>query len=82
MLLKETIVLAKKAGYPGICIFGEPDYYPKHGFVTCDQFGITDWNGNNFDAFLCYELQENGFAGMQGRFRESEVFETCENETE
>lgn len=32
LLLRETLKLAKEAGYPGICIFGEPEYYPKHGF--------------------------------------------------
>ena len=30
-LLKETLALAKNAGYKGIVICGEPDYYPKHG---------------------------------------------------
>ncbi len=82
MLLKETLKLAKDAGYPGICIFGEPEYYPKYGFVTCDHYGITDANGNNFDAFMAYELQENGFLGIRGKFKEADIFETCENEEE
>lgn len=81
-LLKETIALAKEAGYPGIVIFGEPDYYPKHGFVTCDHFGITDCEGRNFDAFMAYELQKDGFAHISGKFYEAEVFEACEDETE
>ena len=56
MLLKEGLALAKAAGYPGICIYGEPGYYPRHGFVTCDHFGITDPGGNNYDALMGYEL--------------------------
>lgn len=82
LLLRETLKLAKEAGYPGVCIFGEPEYYPKHGFVTCDQYGITDAEGNNFDAFMAYELQENGFANIKGKFKEAEVFEKCEDEAE
>ncbi|MFQ9511281.1 MAG: GNAT family N-acetyltransferase, partial [Lachnospiraceae bacterium] len=40
-LLRETMQLAAEAGYKGIVILGEPDYYPRHGFKTCDHFGIT-----------------------------------------
>lgn len=82
MLLRETFKLAKEAGYPGICIFGEPDYYPKHGFVTADKYNITDAEGNNFDAFMAYELQEYGFKDIKGKFKEAEVFEQCEDEYE
>lgn len=78
-LLQETIALAREAGCPGICIFGEPDYYPKHGFVTCDHFGITDAEGNNFDAFMGYELQENAFSKIQGSFHESDIFAACDD---
>ncbi len=75
MLLEETFSLLREAGVPGICIFGEPDYYPKHGFVTCDHFGITDMEGNNFDALMGYELQEGALACIKGKFKEAEVFE-------
>lgn len=81
MLLEETIALAKETRYPGICIFGEPEYYPKHGFVTCDRFGITDWNGNNFDAFMAYPLCEE-FSKLHGRFREAPIFEECNDKEE
>uniref|UniRef100_UPI004056BA03 GNAT family N-acetyltransferase n=1 Tax=Acetatifactor sp. TaxID=1872090 RepID=UPI004056BA03 len=79
-LLKYTMELAKEAGYSGIVIFGEPKYYPKHGFVTADHFGFTDAGGNNFDAFMAFELQEGAFANKKGKFHESEVFETLTQE--
>lgn len=82
MLLRETMELAGEAGYPGIVIFGEPAYYPRHGFLTCDHYGITDQEGKNYDAFLAYELKENGFAGIRGKFYEAAVFEQCEDEAE
>ncbi len=74
LLLKETIKLAAEQGYPGIVIFGEPDYYPRNGFQTCDRFHITTMDGKNFDAFMAYELNEDGFKNIRGRFQESEVF--------
>ncbi len=82
LLLRETLKLAKEAGYLGICIFGEPEYYPKHGFVNCDRFGITDLEGNNYDALMGYELKENGFAHIKGKFVESSIVEECEDEAE
>lgn len=82
MLLRETMHLAKEAGYPGICIFGEPDYYPRYGFADAGKYGITDGEGNNYDAFMAYELCENGFAEIRGKFKEAKVFESCEDEAE
>lgn len=79
-LLHETYKLVKEAGYPGICIFGEPEYYPKHGFKTCDHFGITDAEGNNYDALMGYEVTQNGFKNITGKFEESKVFEQCDDE--
>lgn len=75
LLLKETLALAKEAGYEGVVIFGEPEYYPRHGFQTCDHFGITTADGKNFEAFMGIELVEGGLADFGGKFYESEVFE-------
>lgn len=75
MLLRETMQLAKEAGYPGIVIFGEPDYYPKIGFHTCDKFGVTTPDGKNFDAFMGIELQPAKKKLLCGKFYEAEVFE-------
>lgn len=79
-LLEETIPLAREMGYPGIVIFGEPDYYPRHGFRTCEHFAITTANGENFDSFMAYPLDEEKFARIHGRFYEDAVFEQCENQ--
>lgn len=75
LLLDETMKLAAAAGYKGIIIFGEPDYYPIHGFKTCESFGITTSEGKNFDAFMGRELYPDAFMGIKGKFYESEVFE-------
>ena len=74
-LLDATLPLAREAGYPGVVIFGEPDYYPLHGFKTCDKFGITTPDGRNFPAFMAYELREGALADVHGRFFEAELFE-------
>ena len=75
LLIKDTIQLAKEEGYKGIVIFGEPDYYPRFGFVNCENYQITTKEGKNFDAFMAYELIPNGFKGIKGKFHEADVFE-------
>lgn len=74
LLLWETMRLAASKGYKGIVIFGEPDYYPRIGFKTCDNFNITTANGKNFDAFMGIELAEDSMKGIKGKFYEPEVF--------
>lgn len=78
-LLEETLPLAKKMGYPGVIIFGEPGYYPKRGFITCDHFGITTPDGKNYDSFMAYPLEEEKFSHIHGKFYEDDVFEACED---
>jgi predicted N-acetyltransferase YhbS len=75
MLLQETMKIAAQKGYKGIVIFGEPDYYPRLGFKTCDHYGITTADGKNFDAFMCFELAPGSMKGIRGKFYESSVFE-------
>ncbi len=79
-LLEETIALAKEAGYKGIVICGEPDYYPKHGFVTCDRFDIHHPAFGNASAFMALPLND-GFEEIHGLFYEAPFFEKCEDET-
>lgn len=80
LLLKETMKLAADKGYKGIVILGEPDYYPRLGFKTCDNFNITTADGKNFDAFMGIELIEDGMKDIQGKFYESKVFEDLPKE--
>ncbi len=76
-LLTHTLDLAREAGHKAVIIFGNPDYYPRFGFKTCDQFGITDKTGGNISAFMGLELIPGAFRGVTGKFYESPVFEEC-----
>lgn len=80
LLLRETMGLAANKGYKGIVIFGEPDYYPRIGFKTCDNFNITTADGKNFDAFMGFELAKDSMKYIKGKFYESEVFDNLPKE--
>lgn len=71
ILLHETMTLAADAGYPGIVILGEPDYYPRVGFKTCDHFSITTRDEKNFDALMGRELVPGGMKDLRGKFNQA-----------
>lgn len=79
-LLTETAQLAREKGHLGIIIIGEPDYYPRLGFKTCDHYGITTKDGKNFDAFMALELSKDSLKNISGKFYESPVFEDLPKE--
>lgn len=74
-LLTETMRLAAEAGWPGIVIFGEPAYYHRFGFSSCEHFGITTADGKNPEAFMAVELIPNGLKDLHGAFHEAPVFQ-------
>lgn len=80
LLLRETMKIAASIGYKGIVIFGEPDYYPRIGFKTCDNFNITTADGKNFDAFMGFELGKDSMKDIKGKFYESEAFNNLPKE--
>ena len=81
MLLKETLRLAREAGYLGIALCGEPDYYPKYGFLRGAGSGLEHAVFGTPDPFMIYPLNE-GFEKLRGKFHEAKVFEECDDEAE
>lgn len=77
-LICETINLAKKENVSGIILAGEPGYYPKYGFKQCEDYGITDGDGNCYDAYMCCPISED-FGSVKGYFIESDDFEKIED---
>ena len=77
-LMRETIKLAKEAGYAGIVLMGEPYYYPRFGFQRGVNYGLTDGEGNTFDALMCLPLN-NDFSGIKGKIVESRDFDKLED---
>lgn len=74
-LFEETQALLSSSGYPAIVIYGEPNYYPKLGFRRAAEYGITDPEGNVYDALMVFELRKKGLEGIHGKFFESAIFE-------
>lgn len=78
-LMRETIRLTKEAGFAGIALMGEPYYYPRFGFERGAKYGITDPEGNTFDALMVLPLN-NDFSSIKGKLYESPDYEKVEDE--
>ena len=74
-LIDESIRIAKKQGFSGMILFGNPEYYHRFGFVNAQEYSITTKEGQNFEPFMALELQNNGLKNSNGRFIEDDVFE-------
>ncbi len=79
-LMEKTIEEAKKTDYPMIVIYGEPDYYPRYGFVNAAEYGITAPDGKNFDALMALPLTDEEPSIAGGKFHEDKVFTTLGGE--
>ncbi|OQA22907.1 MAG: Acetyltransferase (GNAT) family protein [Firmicutes bacterium ADurb.Bin354] len=77
-LMRETIRLAKEAGFAGIALMGEPNYYPRFGFERGAKYGITDACGNSFDELMVLPLNRD-FSDIKGKLIESRDFEKLED---
>ena len=77
-LMRETIKLAKEAGVAAIALMGEPNYYPRFGFRRGAEIGITDAEGNTFDALMCLPLCDD-VSVIKGRLIESADFDKLED---
>lgn len=81
LLLQHTLPLLKAAGYPGVIIVGEPDFYPKHGFIRAGTLGLTDAEGNVYDPFMALEFIPDALRIPGGRFVEPEDLMELPEET-
>lgn len=79
-LLEATMAMARARGHRAIIIYGEPEYYPRFGFKTCDHYGITTHDDKNFDAFMAFELVPGALNGIKGKFYEAQVYEDCNSD--
>lgn len=68
-LIEYTLGLAKRLGYAGVVIFGDPDYYKRFGFVSAKEFGITDSDGKFPIAMQAMELTEGAHKIVGGEYQ-------------
>ena len=79
-LITHTIRLARRLGYPAICIYGDPRYYSRFGFRCAERYEIKTADDKYAVALLALELKAGALQDMPGRFIESPAFAVDEDE--
>ncbi len=79
-LLEESIKIARRLGFRGMILFGNPAYYHRFGFRNAKEFEITTKDDQNFEPFMALELFTNALTDVKGRFVEDESFNVNEDE--
>lgn len=80
LLIRMTILEAANLGHKAIVIYGEPHYYPRLGFVQCQNYDIKTPDGTYLDALMAFELEENYLIDKPGIFIVSDVYFDIKNE--
>jgi len=69
-LLRYAVDEARRLGHRAIVFYGNPDYYPRYGFVRAREVGLP-----GIDPLMAMELVPGAFDAMAGgRFEEDPVF--------
>lgn len=74
-LVKHTVDMARRDGYPAIIILGHPRNYCRHGFKNCRDYQVSDSSGRYPFGQLVLELIPGTFAGHQWKFHYSPVYQ-------
>ena len=77
-LIAHTKNLAIGMGYRAVLLYGDPDYYSRHGFVAAEQFGIRTADNMYAAAHQACELYKNSLSCINGRYIEDTVYEVDE----
>ena len=79
-LIIHTINLARKMGYPAICIYGDPRYYSRFGFRCAEKYEIKTADDKFAVSLQVLELRQGALNNVSGRFIESAAFTVDETE--
>jgi putative acetyltransferase len=79
-LITHTVNLARKMGYPAICIYGDPRYYSRFGFRCAEKYEIKTEDDKYAVALQVLELKPRGLTELSGRFVESSALEVDQSE--
>ena len=77
-MIVRTKELARKMGFAGILLCGDPDYYTRQGFLPAEAFGIRNAENMFADALHACELQEGALAEARGCYFEDAVYDVDE----
>lgn len=80
-MLEYARARAREMGFRAILLYGDPDYYSRHGFMPAELWGIRTADDMYAAALQVCELQEGALSGMEGRYLEAAIYNIDEKRT-
>lgn len=77
-LVRHSFAVAREMGYGAVFIYGDPQYYARHGFRPASDFGVLTADGKTHPALQGIELIPGAMDGIHGRFHEDPIYETIQ----
>lgn len=74
-LIQYTRQIAKDMGFRAVFLYGDPEYYSRHGFVSAESFDIRTADNMYAEALQFCELYENALSDITGCYFEDKVYE-------
>lgn len=74
-LIEKICLTAKEMKLNAIVLFGDPEYYSKHGFIPAENFKIRTADNMYATAHQIRELQDGILSEMRGRYIEDKIYE-------
>jgi len=65
-LMEEGHDAARRLGYRSVVLVGHPEYYPRFGYRSAEDFGIKTYLEFPPRVFMAYELTKNGLESVSG----------------
>ena len=82
LLVNKSLHKAKSLDYKAVILFGDPQYYKRFGFENAKKYDIRTSLGENPDAFMALEFDNNSLNGIKGKFIEDPAFQVESEELE
>lgn len=73
-MIEHTKMKASEMGFRAILLYGDPDYYSRHGFVAAETLGIRTADNRYAAALQVCALQRGSLSGLKGRYVEAAVY--------
>jgi predicted N-acetyltransferase YhbS len=73
-LIEHTKSLARELGFSAIFLYGDPDYYARHGFIPAEQLGIRTVDNMYAVPLQVCKLCESALSGVKGRYIEDAIY--------
>jgi putative acetyltransferase len=73
-LVREGLLRCAAAGFDGVVVLGDPEYYPRFGFARAHLFGLRSEYDVPPEAFMALALPRRSLSGISGLIRYHAAF--------